>query len=194
MTPIKLLTSLLLSCAVIFSPLLLAQDNTELDTARDGYRLLDLDHMLQTFKPNKLGDVDITLFKKIQFKGELSQLPEPRLHGYMDKLLVKLGGPNPPKVTMGMVATSATGAQANLYIQDNLVPQANALLQVGDTVTFFTNHAYNSQHGPGLVVHAFERHPRPSLNVWQRLQQTWHQVSQRIRNTMNESEAPLAKT
>ena len=176
MPPMKLLASFVLSCAaVFFSASLLAQDNTELDAAREGYRTLDLDHMLQNFKPNKLGDVDITLFKKIQFKGELSQLPEPRLHGYMDKLLVQFGGPNPPKVTMGMVVISATGAQANLYIQDNLVQQANALLQVGDTVTFFTNHAYNSQHGPGLVVHAFERHARPSISVWQRLQQTWRQ-------------------
>jgi hypothetical protein len=124
------------------------------------YSIFDFDFMLENFKPNKKEEIDITLFRKIQFDATVLELPSPRHHRYMAKLLRQFGGENPPKVTMGLMVTSVKGESWNLYIQNNLVRQANELLQTGDKVTFYSNHAYNSVFGPGLVVHAFERHPR----------------------------------
>ena len=50
---------------------------------------------------------------------------------------------------------------------DELVPQAQELLQSGDKATFYVYHAFNADNGPGLILHSFLRHPKPSQ--WQPL-------------------------
>ncbi len=128
------------------------------------YEIYDFDELLDTFRPSRKGGVDIPFFRKIQFDAEILELPQPRRSKYLQQLFRSFGGEKSPKVTMGIIAKSASGAEWNLYIADELVPAARELLVLGDKVTFYTYHAYTSDFGPGLVVHAFDRHARP--NAW----------------------------
>ncbi len=128
--------------------------------------ILDFDFMLEHFRPTRKGDIEIAMFKKIQFEAEISDLPTQRKSTYLQKLLADFTADNPPSISMGMMAKSKKGKTWNLYILDELVPQANDLLRPGDKVTLYAYHAYTSDYGPGVVVHAFDRHARPTL--WQK--------------------------
>jgi hypothetical protein len=134
----------------------------------------NFDTMLEEFRPSRKGTVEITLFKKLQFNAEISELPEPRKSTYLKNLLAQFSGNPNLKASMGMMAKSAKGKQWNVYVLDELVPQINALLHLGDQVSLQAYHAYNSDYGPGLLVYAFERLDPPGF--WQHASQqakTW---------------------
>ena len=145
------------------------------DNLNDEHKSLDFDIMLEHFRPTRKGDIEIAMFKKIQFEAEISALPTQRKSSYLKKLLANFVGDNPPSVTMGMMAKSKKGKTWNLYVLDELVPKANELLQPGDKVTLYVYHAYTSDYGPGFVVHAFDRHARPTL--WRKTKAWFNEVT-----------------
>lgn len=149
------------------------------------YKQVNFDDMLEHYRPARSGTVDITLFRKIKFEAVVVELPLPRKHKYLANLLHQFGGENPPKVTMGLVLMSSGGKEWSVYIIDELVPQVNRLVRPGDKVKFYSYHAYTSDYGPGLVVSAFERHPRPSW--WDKTKQWLHDYrdSHALHNTLN---------
>jgi hypothetical protein len=130
----------------------------------------NFDTMLEEFRPQRGGTVEITLFKKLQFEAELNELPSPRKSEYLKNLLAQFSGNPHLKASMGMMMKSAKGKLWNVYVLDELAPQINEQLKVGDQLTLQAYHAYNSDYGPGLLVYAFERHAAPDF--WQQAK-TW---------------------
>lgn len=138
------------------------------------YQYYDLDLMLETFKPSRKGDVNITLFRKLMFEADMVDMPYKRKTGYVKKLFNDFANLNEIALEYGMTVQSKKGAAVTLYVLDELVSHIDTQLQAGDQVTFYAYHAYNSDYGPGLVVHAFQQSVPPS--VWQRLKQWFEKV------------------
>lgn len=118
----------------------------------------DLDVMIDQAAPVHPGTVELLPMHRVQVIATVAALPAPRKTFYLMKALGMWGVTALPEVSNGIDIESPQGRRLNVYIEDNVARQATESLTVGERVTLYGYHVYDSKHGPGILVSGFDRH------------------------------------
>lgn len=142
---------------IIFSTHLMAAD-----AEKSEIPFYELDQMLVEFKATREGTVELSLFRKIKFEGQVIELPYERQHGYLDKVIRDIAPKSTVVSTKGITIVSKHDKSLSVYIIDELADGMNEHLNIGDDVAFEAFHVYNSPYGPGLLIYSWEKKVEPN--------------------------------
>jgi len=143
------LALLLSSSAQVISTQALANND-------EGFKPVNLDELIQTSKPTYQGTVEILQFRKIKWQAEMAVMPDTMKTDYLMETLSMMGVKPLPKVTQGMLVQSESGKIQRVYVEDTVAEDMRAMLKVGQKVLLYGYHAFNSKHGPGILVSGYD--------------------------------------
>jgi hypothetical protein len=148
-----------LSFIIFYSGFTVASDTEVKPRFTQAATKVDLHELITQYRPRLQGSVDIVLFRKLSFTGDVMALPQRRKSGYVNRLINNFSkGESLAPVAQGIELMSSEGASLNVYVVEALVPMIQQNLVVGDRVSVSAYHAYTSDYGPGLIMYAYERH------------------------------------
>lgn len=151
------------SLLIVSSSLTFASDKAIKSGASPSVAEVDLHELITQYRPQVAGSVDIVLFRKLSFSGDVIAMPERRKSAYVNRLVNNFSkGEALAPLAHGIELLSSEGGRINVYVTEELVPMIQQDLMVGDQISVSAYHAYTSDYGPGLIVYAYERHSPPA--------------------------------
>lgn len=121
-----------------------------------GFRQVDLDELIRDAKPAHQGTVEILRFHKIKLLVEMASLPQAIKTQYLLETMTLMGVKPLPKVTQGMFIRAASGKTQRVYVIDTVAARITTALKPGQKVLLYGYHAFNSKHGPGILVSGYD--------------------------------------
>lgn len=119
------------------------------------FKVKNLDEMIEDSIPENDRNVELLLFKKIQFQARVEALPKERKTMYLQDVMRSFAFDPMPIVTDGMDIFSLQNNRLNVYMEKTVSDRAIAKLSPNQEITLYGYHVYNSKHGPGILIADF---------------------------------------
>ena len=148
-----------MSLLIVSSSLTFASDKAIKSGVSPVIAVVDLHELITQYRPRVAGSVEIALFRKLIFSGDVIAMPERRKSAYVNRLVNNFSKEEAlAPLAHGIELLSSEGGRINVYVTEELVPMIQQDLMVGDQISVSAYHAYTSDYGPGLIMYAYERH------------------------------------
>lgn len=127
-----------------------------------------LDNLMAKRLPADNTFVAMVEARTLRLRGTLDQLPAPGKTIYMTDTLAARRIQPAPKVNHKMWLRSAGGARVMVYVADDVAERIRHEVKTGAEIDVTALYLWNSRHGPGLLVTAFE-----PVNPWREKAVRW---------------------
>lgn len=131
-------------------------DAGQTSVIRGEFMTVDIDHFVQTQRPQKKGTNSLIKPKPVRFLATVKQYPKQRKVEYMYRVLEFFPMDPVPEVNHRMFLTTPKGYVMPVYVEDGIANKiSNNLEEEGGLIRFFGYHMYNYSKGPAILVTGF---------------------------------------
>lgn len=145
------------------SPLSGAADNTpppaaaaaNLQDSAASYKEVSLKELVGKSRTDIPGQRIIFAPSPVKFQATLAVLPAPQKAEYLMSALAMMKVSDPPKVSQRIGLDFGGEKALAAYIDDAAAARLATTAKVGQKLTFYAFHVYNSNRGPALLITSF---------------------------------------
>ena len=124
--------------------------------APDAYRLVNLDHYIETQQPAMPGTKTILPPRNVRFHAVVKRHPERITVKYLYRALSMMQVEPLPAVNYRMFVETGQGKIIPLYVEDAVVAAIRKQVPVEQGSRFRGYHVYNYAQGPAIVISGLE--------------------------------------